>query len=56
MAEPVCSFCGRTKQDVKQLIAGARAFICDGCVQLCVGMLFEQPQDWSKGQDRIVSS
>jgi hypothetical protein len=42
MAEPECSFCGRTKQEVNQLITGARAFICDACVQLCLVMLSEQ--------------
>lgn len=27
-----CSFCGRTRKDVKLLIAGADGFICDSCV------------------------
>lgn len=30
-AEPACSFCGRTRPEVR-LGAGPRAFICDQCV------------------------
>jgi hypothetical protein len=29
-----CSFCGKTEDQVKRLIAGQHAFICDGCVAL----------------------
>ena len=31
-SEPVCSFCGR-KPPAVRLAAGAKAFICDSCVQ-----------------------
>ena len=27
-----CSFCGKSQKQVIKLIAGSRAFICDGCV------------------------
>jgi hypothetical protein len=30
-----CSFCGKTSDEVKKLIAGPSAFICDECVELC---------------------
>lgn len=30
-----CSFCGRTQDEVKKLIAGPGVFICDQCVALC---------------------
>ena len=30
-----CSFCGRKKQEVRHLIAGPQAFICDECVRDC---------------------
>jgi predicted nucleic acid-binding Zn ribbon protein len=29
---PVCSFCGRSKDEVGALIAGDAAYICDECV------------------------
>lgn len=27
-----CSFCGSSQEQVEKLIAGTRAYICDGCV------------------------
>ena len=32
---PRCSFCGKTQNSVKQLIAGPNAYICNECVELC---------------------
>ena len=29
---PVCSFCGKSKDEVGALIAGDAAYICDECV------------------------
>jgi hypothetical protein len=34
-----CSFCGKSQHDVQKLIAGPRVFICDECVNICVGIL-----------------
>jgi hypothetical protein len=34
-----CSFCGRSEPQVKRLIAGQGAFICDECVALCSEVL-----------------
>ena len=45
-----CSFCGRSYENVKNLIAGPpplNAFICDECIAVCVKILAEtNPQDW----------
>jgi stringent starvation protein B len=41
-AEPSCSFCEKSRQDVKLLIAGPRAHICDACVALCSEIIAEQ--------------
>ncbi len=30
-----CSFCGKSQHEVKKLIAGPNAFICDECISLC---------------------
>jgi ATP:corrinoid adenosyltransferase len=37
-AEPVCSFCGKSRSEVRRLIAGRedQAFICDECVSLAM--------------------
>ena len=31
----VCSFCGRSQDEVGRLIAGQTGFICNDCVELC---------------------
>ncbi|MCL4557453.1 MAG: ATP-dependent Clp protease ATP-binding subunit ClpX [Deltaproteobacteria bacterium] len=36
-----CSFCGKSQRDVKKLIAGPNAFICDECVELCNEIIAE---------------
>jgi len=30
-----CSFCGKTQEEVKKLIAGPTVYICDECIDLC---------------------
>lgn len=30
-----CSFCGKSQDDVKKLVAGPSAYICDECIDLC---------------------
>ena len=40
-----CSFCGKSQQDVKKLIAGPSVFICDECVELCNDIIREELLD-----------
>ncbi len=35
----VCSFCGKSKDQVQKLIAGPGAYICDGCIGLAGGVI-----------------
>ena len=30
-----CSFCGRTSEEVRKLVAGPNVYICDECVEVC---------------------
>ncbi|WP_299195942.1 ATP-dependent Clp protease ATP-binding subunit ClpX [uncultured Amphritea sp.] len=40
-----CSFCGKSQDEVKKLIAGPSVFICDECVDLCNDIIKEEIQD-----------
>ena len=31
----VCSFCGKSQDEVRKLIAGPTVYICDECVDIC---------------------
>src|SRR5712691_8144644 len=37
-----CSFCGKSPEEVKRLIAGPTAYICDECIDLCNDILLEE--------------
>ena len=37
-----CSFCGKDKEHVEQLIAGPNVFICSECVALCQEIIVER--------------
>ena len=37
-----CSFCGKSQDQVKKLIAGPEVYICDECVDLCNQILDEE--------------
>ena len=39
-----CSFCGKTRNEVKRLIAGDGVCICDECVVLCQKLMKEEEQ------------
>ena len=37
-----CSFCGKTQDQVKRLIAGPGVYICNECVDLCLSILEDE--------------
>ena len=40
-----CSFCGKTQDEVKKIIAGPTVYICDECIELCNDIMEEE---WQK--------
>jgi len=40
-----CSFCGKSQNEVRKLIAGPSVFICDECVDLCNDIIHEELND-----------
>ncbi|HJY61720.1 MAG TPA: ClpX C4-type zinc finger protein [Streptosporangiaceae bacterium] len=34
-----CTFCGKTQDEVRKLIAGPGVYICDGCIVLSAGVI-----------------
>lgn len=39
--QPNCSFCGKSKAEVRKLISGPTVFICNECVKLCNDIIHE---------------
>ncbi len=52
--EPKCSFCGRNQREVKKLIAGASAYICNECVELCNEILEEEYERIEERESRTT--
>ncbi|MCL6599744.1 ATP-dependent protease ATP-binding subunit ClpX [Alicyclobacillus macrosporangiidus] len=40
-----CSFCGKTQEQVRKLVAGPGVYICDECIELCNEIVEEQLGD-----------
>ena len=38
----LCSFCGKSQDEVRKLIAGPSVYICDECIQLCNEIIAEE--------------
>ena len=49
-----CSFCGKSQQDVKKLIAGPSVFVCDECVELCNDIIREELLDQDPSEDKTL--
>ena len=51
-----CSFCGKSQNDVKKLIAGPNVFICDECVELCADILKDEDTKGGRGEAEAIMS
>ena len=51
-----CSFCGKSQQDVKKLIAGPSVFVCDECVELCNDIIREELLDLEPSENKKLPS
>lgn len=50
----MCSFCGKSKAEVKRLIAGPGVYICDACVGVCRGVLEKESRTEAEKQVRSL--
>ena len=47
-----CSFCKKTQNEVKKLVAGPSAYICDECIELCRAIIQEEAEVQSIDESR----
>jgi len=49
-----CSFCGKSQEEVKKLVAGPSVYICDECIELCNDIIAEeQKESLSKKRESV---
>jgi ATP-dependent Clp protease ATP-binding subunit ClpX len=49
-----CSFCGKPQSEVRKLIAGSSAYICNECVELCNEILEEEYERINLKEDSVL--
>jgi ATP-dependent Clp protease ATP-binding subunit ClpX len=47
-----CSFCGKSQNEVRKLIAGPSVYICDECVDLCNDIIREEQVEAVQGTEK----
>lgn len=47
----MCSFCGKSHAEVRKLIAGPGVYICDGCINVCQGILDKELHEEAEEAD-----
>ncbi len=50
-----CSFCGKSQDEVRKIIAGPSVYICDECIELCNEILAEEYEPQESGLSHNLS-
>lgn len=48
-----CSFCGKSQNEVKKLIAGRGVYICDECIDVCINIVSQEVKRGAGKQKRL---
>jgi ATP-dependent Clp protease ATP-binding subunit ClpX len=51
-----CSFCGKTQEQVRKLVAGPGVYICDECIELCNEIIEEELYGEPRGPSKSKST
>ena len=49
-----CSFCGKSQQQVRKLIAGGGVYICDECIELCNEIIEEELGEAAEADETVL--
>ena len=49
-----CSFCGKMQSEVRKLVAGPTAYICDECIELCRCIVEEEEKTVEKSPKNVL--
>lgn len=50
-----CSFCGKSQEMVKRIVAGPNAYICDECIAVCNNIIEDEYYDDQTGYEDVKS-
>ena len=46
-----CSFCGKTQEEVKKIVAGPGVYICNECIDLCKEIIDEEFYEEARSEE-----
>ena len=49
-----CSFCGKSQNEVKKLIAGRGVYICDECIDVCINIVSQEAKEEKKAEEAEI--
>ena len=49
-----CSFCGKSQDEVKKLVAGRGVYICDECIEVCINIVSEEIKELEKNEGKVA--
>ena len=49
-----CSFCGKSQNEVKKLIAGRGVYICDECIDVCINIVSQEIKEEKEAEKSVV--
>ena len=49
-----CSFCGKSQNEVKKLIAGRGVYICDECIDVCINIVSQEVKEERKAEEAAI--
>lgn len=49
-----CSFCGKSQNEVKKLIAGRGVYICDECIEVCINIVSDEKKEENQAKEAKV--
>ncbi|MBR5598509.1 MAG: ATP-dependent Clp protease ATP-binding subunit ClpX [Alphaproteobacteria bacterium] len=49
-----CSFCGKSQNEVKKLIAGRGVYICDECIDVCINIVSQEVKEERQKEGKTI--
>ena len=49
-----CSFCGKSQDEVKKLVAGRGVYICDECIEVCISIVSDEMKEMEKAEGKMT--
>ena len=49
-----CSFCGKSQDEVKKLVAGRGVYICNECIEVCISIVADEMKEMEQADGKVM--